>query len=240
MAQESQNQTLDRAFDALTRYSRGDDAELLTPIEAAVQAVRGNPSARAALERRLATHLGSSSSDVARTFVCRQLAVIGSAASVPALAPLLVDEKLSHLARYALERIPGPEADKALSDAVGRTNGKIKVGIIHSLGVRRDTRSVSLLAKTLTDENLEVAAAAAKALGEIGSADAARALEAFQGKASDHLRPAMTDAVLICADRLVAAGEPERALKLLDALAPPHAPHVSLAVSRVRSTAMRR
>lgn len=241
MAQGSQNHALDRAFEALTRYDRGDDAELLTPIEVAVQTVRGDSAARAALERRLAAHLGTPASDVARTFVCRQLAAIGSTLSVPALAPLLTDENLSHMGRYALERIPGPEADKALRDAISRTSGRIKAGIINSVGVRRDERSVSLLAPLLADDDLDVAAAAAKALGEIGTDAAAKTLAAFQGKAPARLRLAAIDAVLICADRLMAAGERAQALRLLEGIMiPPDAPHVTLAVNRARSAAMRR
>jgi HEAT repeat protein len=241
MTQASENHPLDRAFQALTRYTQGDDAERLTPIEAAVQAVRGNPATRAALEQRLATHLGPSSSDVSRVFVCRQLAAIGSGESVPALASLLADERLSHLARFALERIPGPEADRALRHAIGRTAGTVKVGIIHSVGVRRDHLSVSLLARTLADENLDMTAAAAKALGEIGSPDAARALAAFQGEAPDQLRPIVADASLICAERLVAVGDRDGALRLLEGVAATaDAPHIGLAVSRARSRAMRR
>ena len=47
---------------------------------------------------------------------CRALRIKGTAASVPALAALLPDEKLSHMARYALESMPYPEAGQALRD----------------------------------------------------------------------------------------------------------------------------
>ena len=49
---------------------------------------------------------------------CRKLRQIGTAASIPALEPLLTDEKLSHMARYALEPMPFPEVDKALPIAI--------------------------------------------------------------------------------------------------------------------------
>ena len=137
--------------------------------------VHGNPAARAALEQRLAASLGSAYPSVTRAFVCRELALIGSAASVPAVTPLVLDDELSVLARNALERIPGPEADKALRDAIGKAKGRTRMGMIHSVAVRRDARSVPLLVKILGDDP-ESAAAAAKALGEIGTSEAAKAL----------------------------------------------------------------
>ena len=44
----------------------------------------------------------------AKADACRELARIGGPDAVPALAELLTDEKLAHMARYALETIPDP------------------------------------------------------------------------------------------------------------------------------------
>ncbi len=238
--QQAQGQALDGAFEALKRYKPADDPAALVPIDQAVSEVHGNPATRVALEQRLAAHLGPSYSSVTRSFVCRELAIIGSAASVPALAPLVVDDELSVYARNALERIPGPEAERALRDALGKARGRTKVGIINSVGVRRDARSAPLLAKILTDEP-ESAAAAAKALGEIGTPEAAKALEASRGKGSAELRLAVADGSLICAERLIAAGERGQAVKLLEALTnASQPPHVRLAANRALSAAQRR
>jgi hypothetical protein len=237
--QETQSQTLDAAFEALKRYKPADDPAVLAPIDEAVRQTHGNPAKQAALEQRLAGYLGASSSSVARSFVCRELAMIGSAISVPPLAPLLIDDELSVYARNALERIPGPEADKALRDAVAKAKGRTKVGIINSVGVRRDARSVPLLAKTLSEEP-EVAAAAAKALGEIGTTESAKVLDAFRIKAPGSVRPAVADAFLICAERLIASGDRSEAVRLLESLTDSsQAPHVRHAASRALSAARR-
>jgi hypothetical protein len=107
------------------------------------------------------------------------------------------------------------------------------------VGVRRDARSASLLAKILTDEP-ESAAAAAKALGEIGTPEAAKALEASRGKGSAELRLAVADGSLICAERLIAAGEQGQALKLLETLTNASQPaHVRHAANRALSAAQR-
>lgn len=89
------------------------------------------------METKLAAVLPSGASRAAKDYVGRKLAVIGTAESVPALAALLPDAHLSHMARYALERIPAPEAAKALRDALAKTSGALKAGVAGSLVVPR-------------------------------------------------------------------------------------------------------
>lgn len=239
MSQGSQTQTLDQAFEALKRYEPGDDAAVLIPIDKAVMDVRGNAAARAALEQRLAAFLSASFNSVIRAFACRELAVIGTAASVPALAPLLVEDELSVFARNALERIPGPEAEKALRDGLGKTKGRTRIGIVHSVGVRRDGRSVPVLGKILSEDQ-ESASAAAKALGEIGTPEAAKALAAARGKGPPPLQLAVADGTLMCAERLIAAGDRALAAKLVEPLIDASQPdHVRLAANRALSAALR-
>ena len=231
--------TLEQSFELLKGYKPGDDATVLIPIDRAVMAVHGNAATRAALEQRLIGYLGASHSSVARSFVCRELALIGSAASVPAVAPLLLDDELSVFARQALERIPGAEADRALRDAIGKSRGRTRIGIINSVAVRRDPRSVALLVKAASEEP-EAIAAVAKALGEIGTAESARALETFRGKGTPVQRLAVADGFLICAERLVAAGERAQAMKIIEPLSDASQPaHVRLAAQRALSAAQR-
>lgn len=231
--------TLEQSFEFLKGYKPGDDPTVLIPIDRAVMAVHGNVAARAALEQRLVGYLGAVYSSVARSFVCRELAIIGSAASVPGLAPLLLDDELSVFARQALERIPGPEADKALRDAIAKSKGRTRIGIINSVAVRRDPRSVSLLVKAANEEP-EATAAAAKALGEIGTTESAKALETFRGKGTPAQRLAVADAFLICAERLMACGERAQAVKIIQPLTDSSQPaHVRLAANRALSAAAR-
>ena len=55
--------------------------------------------------------------------------------------------------------------------------GAALVGVIGSIGVRRDPQAVPALVKRLGDSDPEVAQAAARALGKIGTLDAVEALE---------------------------------------------------------------
>jgi hypothetical protein len=241
MLQTPENADLDKAFEALKTYKVGDDpAPVQGPIDKAVMAVQGNMADGAALERRLAATLTPAYSHVARSFVCRQLALIGTPASVPALAPLVREEELSVHARNALERIPGTESDKALRDALGQAKGRTRIGVINSVAARRDAASTPVLIKILK-EDPESAAAAAKALGEIGTSEAAKALASSRGKGPAPVQQALVDGTLICADRLVAAGQRSQAITLLEGLTEASQPeHVRVAAKRALSAVARR
>jgi HEAT repeat protein len=232
--------TLEQSFELLKEFKPGTDSTVLIPIEQAVVAVHGNETARAALEKRLVAYLGGSYSSVTRSFVCRQLVLIGSAASVPAVTPLVLDEELSVHARNALERIPGAESQKALRDALGQAKGRTRIGVINSVAARRDAASTPVLIKILS-EDPESAAAAAKALGEIGTSEAAKALVAARGKGPAPVQHAVVDGTLICAERLVAAGQRSQAIILLEGLTDASQPeHVRVAAKRTLSAVTRK
>jgi HEAT repeat protein len=223
---------LDQAFDALKSYNWGVEPKVLRPIDEAVVTTHGNAAARKELEARLSAALATDVSRDAKDYLCRKLMVIGTAAAVPALASLLTDKDLSHMARYALERISAAEAAQALRDAMSKVSGALKVGIIGSLGVRRDGASVPALASLLGDADAAVARAAAIALGAIRSPQAARALSAAR-PASAEANPAATDASLACAEGLLAQGKKDEALAVYKGLAGGAQPkHVRLAATR--------
>ena len=175
-------------------------------IEKAIPATHGNAEARKDLETRLAAVLGTGASRAAKDYVCRKLMIVGTAASVPALAALVTDKELSHIARVALERIPAPEAGKALRDALDATRGAQKAGVIGSLGARRDTECIAALATLVADTDPAIASAAATALGDIGTPEAAQALAGAK-PASDAVKAKANDGCLACAERLLAAGK---------------------------------
>ena len=81
---------------------------------------------------------------------------MGSRESVAPLAALLCNEELSHMARYGLEPIPDPAVDTALRDTLDKVKGRLLVGVICSIGVRRDPEAVASLVKRLDDTDPEV------------------------------------------------------------------------------------
>jgi HEAT repeat protein len=179
------------------------------------------PSARADQEQDLISILKSDVAWTQKCDACQKLRIIGSVKSVPALATLLVEERVSHAARYALEGMPFPEAGAALREALSKTSGPVKAGIIDSLGWRRDATAVSSLTKALSDGDPTVAAAAAGALGRLGGKEAIAALSAARTEAPPAAQPAVLDGLLRCADQLLDTGDAKGAALLYRTLLNP-------------------
>jgi HEAT repeat protein len=184
-------------------------------------------------EKKLIAVLQSSAPDKEKADACRELARIGTKDAIAPLAALLPDEKLSHMARYGLETIPSPAVDEALRAAAGKLHGKLLVGVIGSIGVRRDTKAVKLLANLLHDSDNDVTQAAARALGKVGDQAAAKALLDALPSVSQANQLAFCEGLLRCAETAAASGNRKGAIAIYDRLRELSAPH------QVRTAALR-
>ncbi len=217
---KTENLALDEAFKCLATYDRGSARGDLVPIDEAVISALKDSAARKALERQLSQALAAGGSVVAKEYVCSKLVLVGTDASVPALAGLLEHSELSTAARTALEAIPGSRVSRGLRKALQNTNGLARVGVINSLANRRDRDAVKPLARLLNHPDAQVAGAAASALARIGSAGAADCLARGFPNCPVWLRARFTDALLECAERLRASGETKAADKIQGLLKP--------------------
>jgi HEAT repeat protein len=169
----------------------------------------------------------------AKADACRELARVGTRDAVAPLAALLCNEELSHMARYGLEPIPDPAVDTALRDALDKVNGRLEVGVIGSIGVRRDPKAVPALEKRLGDSDPEVAQAAARALGKIGDLDAVNALEKSLSQAPEANRIVICEGLFRCADVLRSQGQRQTAQKIYESLSNANVPeHVKTGARR--------
>jgi HEAT repeat protein len=128
----------------------------------------------------------------------------------------LLDEHLASWARIPLEVIPGEAADAALRDAVPKLQGRLLVGTINSIGVRRDGKAVTELTAKLKDTDEQVASAAAVALGRIGGAQAATALKSLLTVAPSAVRSSAAEGCIRCAEHFLADGQSGQAIELYD------------------------
>lgn len=176
---------------------------------------------------RLAAVVSSDATYAQKLLACKRLGQIGTGRVVPVVAPLFTDEKLSHGARIALEMIPGPASAAALRDAVPKLKGDLLVGVINSIGARRDAEAVAILGQKLHESDAQIAAAAAAALGKIGNAQATDALLGAIETVVVEARAALADACLHCAEvRLQEHGNAAAAAiyaRLVHAEVPQHA-----------------
>lgn len=106
-------------------------------------------------------------STYAKAKACQKLAVVGDDSSIPALAPLLADERLAIYARFALEPMAGKAADNALRAALPKLSGNLLIGVINSLAKRKDPHSVNALSKYVRDKDASVARAAIEGLAKL-------------------------------------------------------------------------
>ncbi len=167
-------------------------------------------------QRDLIAVLQSDAPKSKKAITCKQLAIYGTEQSVPVLAPLLADKELASWARIALEAIPGTAADTALRNALDKLQGRLLVGAINSIAVRRDVHAVDTLMRKLDDANAPVASAAAVALGHIGGEKAAKALTKSLAIVPAGVRSAVAEGCILCAERFLAHDRTAEAVKLYD------------------------
>ncbi len=169
-------------------------------------------------EEQLIAVLKSDAPLKAKADACRMLAQVGTRKAVPALVALLDHDKLSHMARYALEPIPDRAVDAALGDALGRLKGKALVGVIGSIGVRRNTSVTRKLGALLQASDAAVAQAAARSLGRFGTPPATDVLLKALTSAPAGNRPAVFEGLLRCAEALAAGDQQTKAIAVYDRL----------------------
>jgi hypothetical protein len=219
----------DAVLAAITNYKYTDSRESLAAAAQFVQQAAKDPKSRQAVAAKLAAMLKSKATTDCKKFVCEQLSLVGSAAQVPILAALLEDADLAIDARSALLRIPGAEALAAMRKILATGSPVVTVGLVATLGERRDTASIDAISKHLGPKG-PAAEAAVDALGNIGGAKALAMLIKADKKATPVLRLVLNDALLKCADALADAGKIDEAAEAYKILSGPDRPrHVRVA-----------
>jgi HEAT repeat protein len=167
-------------------------------------------------EKRLLAVLQSDAPAAQKAISCKELAVYGSSNAVPELAKLLLNPQLSSWARIALEVIPGEQSNAALRTAAEEMQGQLLVGVINSIGVRRDAKAVPILIARLKDSDFEVASAAAVALGRIADDDATETLQTALRTVPGKLRSSVAEACVLCAEARLLSGRQKEAAEIYD------------------------
>ncbi len=151
-----------------------------------------------------------------KAIACKRLAIYGTAEAAPELVKLLSDEKLASWSRIALEVIPGAKVDESLRKASEFLDGKLLIGTINSIGVRRDSGAVELMSTRLKDKDADVASAAAVALGRIGNTAATQILRKAIVSAPANVRSAVAEGCVLCAERSMQEGNTTLAASIYD------------------------
>lgn len=166
-------------------------------------------------------------SEFQKAKACQRAGETGATETIPALAALLGDEKMGTYARYGLEPMTGPAADEALRAGLGRLQGNLLMGVMGSIGKRRDAKAMPALLRLMQSGDGAVAEAAVAAVGSLGTPEGAKALQAALGKATGRRKMVVADAALVCAERFLADGKRAEALALYTWLSGPEMPRAA-------------
>lgn len=173
------------------------------------------------------------STEFQKAIACKKLSITGGKEAVAPMAALLSDPHLSCYARFGMEPNPDASVDDAFRAALPKLQGRLQIGVINSIGVRKDAKAIDALSKLMDDSNVEVAQAAAASVGMIGGARAAKVLQAALGRTKPPLFPVVARATLLCAESLMGANR-ARGLELYKELTAETMPKpVRLAALRV-------
>jgi HEAT repeat protein len=206
------------------RWESGQNAEPLRQIEQLARESAGKPAQRAELEAALAKLLAPASTFEARRFACQQLAVVGSDASVPAIAKLLAENETIGIACLAFGNRPSAKADEALRAALPAARGQGRLQIISTLGNRRDTKAVPALTAIARENDPNAAKAAIAALAKIGDTPARKALAELRRTHGAVFGRWFAEADLRMADHLTKSGNHKSAAAIYETLLDPAQP----------------
>ena len=148
-----------------------------------------------------------------KAIACKKLAFVGGKEAVRPMAALLSHPQLACYARFGLEPNPDPLVDEALRVALPKLKGRLQMGVITSIGVRKDAKALDALTKLIDDSDAEVAGAASASVGMIGGMQASRVLQAALNRTKPPVFPVVARATLLCAEGLMASNRP-RSLEL--------------------------
>ena len=168
---------------------------------------------RRAFAKVLASQLGGDRPKAVQKYLIQQLQVAGGKEVVPALGQVLLDEQLCEPAAQALVAIVEGAAEQ-LRNALPKVEGKSRLTIIQNLGVVRDAESVSALKMALGDKDREIRLAAGWALANIGDAGSAELLLKAADAEGTYERIKATKACLLLAEKLLAAGKKDPAVRI--------------------------
>ena len=210
--------SLDAILRDLANYKFDQGVGAPLGLRAYVFSHKDDPQARRETEAALLRFIQGSPAPGGLMAACRALRLIGGPDAVPVLASLVLEPETTDAARYALEKIPGSEADQAFLAALDKARGAVKRGLVFSIGERETAAAVPALEKMVGGKDLSLAADAAKALGKIGGPEAVRVLTSTLGKAGPQIKLEPASALLYAAAGFASRGDKAGALSIYDKL----------------------
>ena len=149
-----------------------------------------------------------------KRYLITEIAGTGTKAAFDYLAGLLDHSQTSEMALMALETIEDEHAGKILISSFPDVSYETRIGIINALGRRPVPGADEFIAEFVGYTDPALSLASISALAGSGSEKAVSELTAALATGSHPHSPALTDALMVIADKLQSAGQSARALKI--------------------------
>ncbi len=149
--------------------------------------------------------------NIEKVTALRHLSLVATVDDVAAIAKLIDDDELFEEAVFCLERIPGKTSEEALLAALPRASDEHKARILAALGHRRAEEAMPACLQAMRSSNLDLAMAAMKAAGRIGSRTGGELHLPDYDALSDWQKTEYVDSLLRYADAQVERGAPDEA-----------------------------
>lgn len=178
----------------------------------AVHVGKLDETARSQFALAVASGIGGDRPKGVQEYLIRQLQVAGGKEVAATLGKALLDAELCEPAAQALAAI-GEGAAEQLRAALSKVDPACRLTIVQNLAVVRDESSIDTLKKAFGDEDREVRLAAAAGLAQLGDAGSVEVLlNAADADGWEGIRA--TDACLLLAEKLLAAGKRDEATRI--------------------------
>jgi len=178
-------------------------------------AAPGNDAARKEYALAVAAHLGGDRPKEVQKYLIEKLQIAGGPEVLEALGRALLDDELCDTAARALAAIGG-EADRQLLAAWPRVKGRSRLSVIKKLAVLRCAAAAEIFRSALNDADADVRIAGAWGIARIGDAAGTEALLKCADAHEGWERINETDACMMLAEALAAAGNRQAAAKIYE------------------------
>jgi hypothetical protein len=174
---------------------------------------QGRKAQRRLVMDALASQLGNDGlPKEVRRFLIRELRWIGDERVANELGKLLDDEDLCQDAVMALAALGAGSG--LVRAALRQAKGRNRLALVQHLGLIQDKNSVELLRLALADEDREMRLAAAWGLANLADASSIDPILKLADTDANYERVKATQASLLLAEKLVAAGKPREAARI--------------------------
>lgn len=216
-------------------YKALDSRAAITQINEYLRVMTSDKRSMTSVEKEMIKFLLSDATTDAKKYVCSKLGELGTQISVPVLTDLLQVPELFDSARFALEKIPGELAARSLRNALQTTEGKNRIGIMTSLSLRKDLKSIPAIAVFLNNNEPDTVIAAGSALCMMEDESALSALWTARSQAVESARLKLTQQAFACADKILAKKKSVDALSIIRDISADNTYPPSLRIASLRS-----